>query len=267
MLTALEQGVKGGKWFSLIDKVHPERTLHAAFRQVAANKGAAGVDHVTVDDVRGPPGSEPEAPQRGTAERDLPPAGRSAGTTSPNRGARRSGRWEFRRFATGWFKRRCGSCWSRSSSATSPSTVTAFAPDGAAKTRCAEWTSCSRRVTRHIVDADLKSYFDTIPHDRLMALVGQKVSDGRVLSLIESFLKQGVLDGLREWTPEEGHAARGGDQPAAEQHLSEPAGPSDGRAGIRDGALRRRLRDPVSQPGGSGPSLGRGASNGRRKPA
>ena len=56
----------------------------------------------------------------------------------------------------------------------------------------------------YIVDADLKSYFDTIPHDRLLALVGQKVSDGRVLSLIESFLKQGVLDGLREWTPEEG---------------------------------------------------------------
>lgn len=56
----------------------------------------------------------------------------------------------------------------------------------------------------YIVDADLKSYFDTIPHDRLMTLVGQKVSDGRVLSLIESFLKQGVLDGLREWTPEEG---------------------------------------------------------------
>ena len=48
MLTALEQGVKGGQWFSLIDKVHPERTLHAAFAQVAANKGAAGVDHVTV---------------------------------------------------------------------------------------------------------------------------------------------------------------------------------------------------------------------------
>jgi len=48
MLTALEQGVKGGRWFSLIDKVHPIGTLRAAFRQVAANKGAAGVDHVTV---------------------------------------------------------------------------------------------------------------------------------------------------------------------------------------------------------------------------
>ncbi len=43
MLTALEQGVKGGKWFSLIDKVHPERTLQAAFSQVAANKGPPGL--------------------------------------------------------------------------------------------------------------------------------------------------------------------------------------------------------------------------------
>jgi RNA-directed DNA polymerase len=49
MLTALEAGVKGGKWFSLIDKVHSVRTLRAAFSQVAANKGAAGVDHVTVE--------------------------------------------------------------------------------------------------------------------------------------------------------------------------------------------------------------------------
>jgi RNA-directed DNA polymerase len=55
-----------------------------------------------------------------------------------------------------------------------------------------------------IVDADLKSYFDTIPHDRLLALVGEKVSDGRILTLTEAFLKQGVLDGLHEWTPEMG---------------------------------------------------------------
>ena len=57
---------------------------------------------------------------------------------------------------------------------------------------------------QYIGDADLKSYFDTIPHDRLLTRVGQKVSDGRVLSLIAQFLEQGVLDGLREWTPEEG---------------------------------------------------------------
>jgi RNA-directed DNA polymerase len=61
-----------------------------------------------------------------------------------------------------------------------------------------------KRGYTYIVDADLKSYFDTIPHDRLMALVGQKVSDGRVLTLIEMFLKQNVLDDLQEWTPEMG---------------------------------------------------------------
>ena len=42
------EGVKGGRWFSLIDKVHTERTLRAAFHQVATNQGAAGVDHVTI---------------------------------------------------------------------------------------------------------------------------------------------------------------------------------------------------------------------------
>ena len=192
---------------------------------------------------------------------------RSAGTTSPSRGARRSGRWGYRRCETGWCKRRCEWCWNRSSSTSSPSTATAFAPDGDARTRCGESMSCSRRATVHVVDADLKSYFDTIPHDRLLALVGQKVSDGRVLALIEAFLKQGVLDGLQRMDARAGHPARGGDQSAAEQHLPQPAGPSDGRAGVRDGALRRRLRDPVSKPRGSGRGLGGGAATGRQKPA
>jgi RNA-directed DNA polymerase len=56
----------------------------------------------------------------------------------------------------------------------------------------------------YVVDADLKSYFDTIPKDRLLAMVGEKVSDSRVLRLVEMFLEQGVLEGLREWTPETG---------------------------------------------------------------
>src|SRR5262245_3062873 len=48
MLTALEGGVKGGVWFSLIDKVYSPANLAAATAKVVANKGAAGVDHVTV---------------------------------------------------------------------------------------------------------------------------------------------------------------------------------------------------------------------------
>jgi RNA-directed DNA polymerase len=53
----------------------------------------------------------------------------------------------------------------------------------------------------HVVDADLKSYFDTIPKDRLMSRVRERVSDSRVLRLVEQFLEQGVMDGLSVWTP------------------------------------------------------------------
>jgi len=56
----------------------------------------------------------------------------------------------------------------------------------------------------YVVDADLKSYFDTIPKPALLARVREKVSDSRVLRLIEMYLEQGVMDGLREWTPETG---------------------------------------------------------------
>ena len=48
-LTALEAGVKGGKWFSLMDKVYALANLRAAFAEGKANRGAAGVDNQTVE--------------------------------------------------------------------------------------------------------------------------------------------------------------------------------------------------------------------------
>jgi RNA-directed DNA polymerase len=56
----------------------------------------------------------------------------------------------------------------------------------------------------HVVDADLQSDFDSIPHERLLARVREKVADGRVLALLDGFLTQRVLEGLRTWTPEGG---------------------------------------------------------------
>ena len=56
----------------------------------------------------------------------------------------------------------------------------------------------------HVVDADLKSYFDSIPHDRLMARVRASISDGRVLALIEGFLKQDIMKEMERWTPTAG---------------------------------------------------------------
>ena len=50
MLTVLLTRVEGMKWFRLYDKVFLERNLLSAFQQVARKKGAAGVDHVTVEE-------------------------------------------------------------------------------------------------------------------------------------------------------------------------------------------------------------------------
>ena len=55
-----------------------------------------------------------------------------------------------------------------------------------------------------MVDADLQAYFDTIPHEALMARVEAKVSDGRVLDLIRGWLKADILKGLERWTPAQG---------------------------------------------------------------
>lgn len=55
-----------------------------------------------------------------------------------------------------------------------------------------------------VVDADLKGYFDSIPHEGLMQEMRRQIADGRVLDLIESFLNQDILEGMSQWSPEEG---------------------------------------------------------------
>jgi RNA-directed DNA polymerase len=52
-----------------------------------------------------------------------------------------------------------------------------------------------------VVDADLQSYFDTIPKQKLMERVAEKVADSRVLELVEAMLQQEVMEGLAHWTP------------------------------------------------------------------
>jgi len=49
MVSALENGVKGDRWFSLIDKVWAPATLEAAWERVWANKGAAGIDRQSIE--------------------------------------------------------------------------------------------------------------------------------------------------------------------------------------------------------------------------
>lgn len=57
---------------------------------------------------------------------------------------------------------------------------------------------------RHAVDCDLKSFFDTVNHDRLLGQLREKIRDPKVLGLIRRYLTAGVVlpDGSREATPQ-----------------------------------------------------------------
>ena len=71
----------------------------------------------------------------------------------------------------------------------------------------------------HVVDADIKAYFDSIPHDLLMKDIRERIADGRVLELLEAFLKADILDEVKRWTPE-GGTPQGAYKPAACQPVS-----------------------------------------------
>ena len=58
--------------------------------------------------------------------------------------------------------------------------ASAFATDVVAMTHCGASKSLLDAGYVYVVDADLKGYFDTIPKDRLMEIVKQKISDRRV---------------------------------------------------------------------------------------
>ena len=106
MLTTLEQGVEGGKWFRLFDKVFSERNLLAAFQQVASKDGAAGVDHVSVTQFeRRPPGDALGGLGSVASTARISPS-RFDAFTSPSRERTRHGPWGFPRSAIGWSRRR-----------------------------------------------------------------------------------------------------------------------------------------------------------------
>jgi retron-type reverse transcriptase len=51
-----------------------------------------------------------------------------------------------------------------------------------------------------VVDADLKGYFDSIPHDRLKQRLAAHISDGRLLALLDGWIEQDVVQELKRWT-------------------------------------------------------------------
>lgn len=199
MLAALSDGVKGGKWFSLMDKVYARRTLEAAWKRVADNRGAAGVDGVSVERFKAREGhylEELEAVLREGRYRPEPvrrvhiPKG--SGQTRPlgiPTVKDRIVQTALKMVLEPIFERKF-------------LTVSyGFRPGRGCKDALREVDALLRAGYTFVVDADVMSYFDTLPQGPLMDRLKDEISDGKVLALVEAFLGQDILDGLKRWRP------------------------------------------------------------------
>ena len=203
MLAALETGVQGGQWFSLIDKVCRLPNLQRAFARVKANGGAAGVDQVTVEMFAEHEEANLERLQRGLREGTYHPQAvkrvwidKPGGKQKRPLGVPTVGD----RVVQAAVRHVLEPIFERDFAEHSYG----FRPQRGCKDALRQVEKLLEEGCHWAVDADLKSYFDTIPHERLLRLVQDKISDGRVLNLIQAFLSQGVLEELRFWTPEAG---------------------------------------------------------------
>jgi len=203
MLTTLEQGVRGGRWHTLIDKVYAPLNLDAASRRVIGNQGAAGVDHQTVEDFLA----------HSQIELDRLQEALRTNTYRPQAVRRvwieKLGSKEQRPLGVPTVRDRVVQ--TALLHVLEPIFDITFSENSYGFRHGRGCKHALERVEAlldadnvYVVDADLKSYFDTISKPRLMNRIGEKVSDRRTQRLVEMFLEQGVLDGLREWTPETG---------------------------------------------------------------
>lgn len=208
MLTALENGVKGGKWFSLIDKVQRMENLQSAFKKVKRNRGKGGVDHVTVE------GFEKDLDRQLTKlSEDL-----KTGKYEPQAARRvyieKPGTKETRPLGIPTVRDRV--CEGALRHVLEPIFEREFAENNYGFRPKRRAHDALREVDRelkagkvYVVDADLKKYFDTIPHERLLERIADRIADGRVMNMLQQMLQRGVLEN-REWIDSDTGTPQGG---------------------------------------------------------
>ena len=208
MLATLENGVKGRKWFSLIDKVYRQENLHSAFKKVKRNGGAGGVDHVTVvgfeNDVDGELTKLSADLKAGTYE---PQAARRVYIEKPGTTEKRPlGIPTVRdRVCEGALRHVLEPIFEREFAESSHG----FRPKRSAKDALRAVDQGLKAGKGFVVDADIKRYFDTIPHERLLARLAERIADGRVLGILQQMLQRGVLDN-RVWVDTVAGTPQGG---------------------------------------------------------
>src|ERR1017187_9372533 len=210
MLTRLtDRELANRVWFTLVDKTYAPVNLGSVFQKVWANGGSAGADKQTVAHFARQ--AETELTRLHEQLRD--------GTYRPQPVRRawipKPGSKEKRPLGIPAVRDRIVQAALRH--VLEPIFETEFAgnsygfrPGRGAKDALRRVDHLLKAGHDWVVDADLKSYFDTIPHERLLALVKQRVADGRVLALVESFLRAGVLETAKGWQPTERGTPQGG---------------------------------------------------------
>ena len=199
MLAALGNGVKGGKWYSLIDKVYNRRTLKGAWKKVAANRGAAGVDKISIKRFRSNAQfylEELENDLRNGVFRpspvkrvNIPKGGKKTRPLGIPTVKDRIVQTALKMVLEPIFENEF------------LSTSYGFRPELGCKDALRQVERLLKEGYTWAVDADVKSYFDTIPHDLLLDRIREKVSDGKILNLLELFLKQEIMEDMKHWNP------------------------------------------------------------------
>lgn len=203
MLTALENGVKGDRWFSLIDKVIAPRNLEAAWKGVAKNRGAAGSDGQSVEDFSAQASSslawlheqlrtgryEPSAVRRKwipkAGSKDLRPLGIPCVRDRIVQGALKNVLEPI--FEKEFVEHSYG-----------------FRPGRSAKDALRRVDALLREGYTHVVDADIEAFFDRLDFGLTRAALETRIADGRVLDLVDALMRQRVMEAMKEWVPTQG---------------------------------------------------------------
>jgi RNA-directed DNA polymerase len=202
MLEALVRGNEGRQWHTLIDKVYSQKTLNESLCMVVQRKGAPGVDWQTTRVVERNRVTEVQTLERLLREdRYEPQPVRRVWIDKP-------GSSEKRPLGIPTVRDRIVQTALRSvmepifEQSFSPHSY-GFRPGRSAQQAIARVETLLESGKCWVVDADIKGYFDNIPQAQLQELVGVKIADKRVLRLVEKFLRQGVLEQWKGWSPTE----------------------------------------------------------------
>ena len=208
MLATLETGIEGGKWFRLIDKVWSQKNLARSLQKVVAKGGSAGIDKQSVTQVaKHPEQTIQKLEQELRTNQYRPQAVKRVWIPKPGSQERRPlGVPTVRdRIVQGAVLQVIEPIFEREFAAQSYG----FRPGKGCKDALRRVEELLKSGCHWVVDADLKSYFDSIPHEGLMERVGEKIADSRVLKLIEGMLQAGVIDSMKGWQSTEQGSPQG----------------------------------------------------------